>query len=76
VVERRNIDPLKVAGGLWQLSRERYPAASETDLAEVLENKTDRRRGKRRQLKIGGWRLLAKPIPRTGAIALNRRRSS
>jgi hypothetical protein len=43
--QRRNIDPLKVAGGLWQQSRERYPAASETDLAEVLENKTDRRRG-------------------------------
>jgi len=41
----RNIDPLKVAGGLWQQSRERYPAASETDLAEVLESKTDRRRG-------------------------------
>jgi hypothetical protein len=43
--QRRKIDAHKVAGGLWQQSREHYPAASETDLAEVLENKTDRRRG-------------------------------
>ena len=33
--QERNIDPLKVASGLWQQSRQEYPAAAEADLPEI-----------------------------------------
>ena len=38
--EERNIEPLKVAGGLWQQSRERYPASVSTAHSESFELKT------------------------------------
>ena len=42
VAGRRNIDPLKVASGLWQESRERYRAASEAALSrDAPEGSTD-----------------------------------
>jgi hypothetical protein len=36
--QERNIDPLVVARGLWQQSRERYPAAAEADLPKCVEH--------------------------------------
>jgi hypothetical protein len=39
--QERNIDPLKVARGLWQRSRERYRAAGEAALSEPPEAPTD-----------------------------------
>ena len=43
--QEHNIDPLKIASGLWQQSwqqsRERYPAAQEADLPKVPEEKAD-----------------------------------
>ena len=39
--QERNIDPLKIASGLWQKSRERYPAAREGALSESSEVPTD-----------------------------------
>ena len=38
--QERNIDPLKVASSLWQQSRERYPAASETSTDRASESTT------------------------------------
>jgi DNA recombination protein Rad52 len=35
--QERTIDPLKVAGGLWQKSRERYSGTLKTDLSKSLE---------------------------------------
>ena len=37
----RNIDPLKIASGLWQQSRKRNPAARDADLPESSEDRTD-----------------------------------
>ena len=36
--QEHNIDPLKIANGLWQQSRERYPAAGGAALPELPEN--------------------------------------
>ena len=36
--QEHNIDPLKIASGLWQQSRERYPAAGGAALPELPEN--------------------------------------
>ena len=41
--QERKIDPLRVAGRLWQRSRARYPIAGETDLPELPGDGTDRR---------------------------------
>ena len=38
--QERNIDPLKVAGGLWQTSRERYPEALQADTSKSVQFKT------------------------------------
>ena len=35
--QERKIDPLKVAGGLWQKSREGYSGTLKTDLSKSLE---------------------------------------
>jgi DNA recombination protein Rad52 len=43
--QERNIDPLKIAGSLWQQSRERYPTARQAGLAEFLEDKGEERQG-------------------------------
>jgi Rad52/22 family double-strand break repair protein len=43
--QERNIDPVKIASGLWQQSRQRYPAAREADLPESSEDRTDGRPG-------------------------------
>ena len=39
--QQRNIDPLKIASGLWQQSRQRYPAIREADLPESSADRTD-----------------------------------
>ena len=39
--QERNIDPLKIASGLWQQSRQRYPATREADLPESSADRTD-----------------------------------
>ena len=38
--QERNIDPLKIASGLWQQSRQRHPAR-EADVPESSENRAD-----------------------------------
>ena len=44
--QERNIDPRIVANGLWQQSRERYPALREADdRSEVLEDRARQRQG-------------------------------
>jgi hypothetical protein len=40
--QERNIDPLKVAHGLWQESRERYPTARQAGLSESPEIPDDK----------------------------------
>jgi DNA recombination protein Rad52 len=40
--QERNIDPLKVAGDLWQQSRERYPAANEAASSESADLRPNR----------------------------------
>ena len=39
--QEKNIDPVKIASGLWQLSRQRYPAARDADLSESSEDRTN-----------------------------------
>jgi hypothetical protein len=38
--QERNIDPVKIASGLWQQSRQRYPAARDADLSESSVDRT------------------------------------
>jgi hypothetical protein len=39
--QERNIDPVKIASGFWQQSRQRYPTARDADLSESSEDRTD-----------------------------------
>ena len=54
--QERNIDPLKIANGLWQQSRERYPAAGGAALPELPENGGGRGQSDTTQVSDGGSR--------------------
>ena len=65
--QEHNIDPLKIANGLWQQSRERYPAAGGAALPELPEDGGGRGQSDTTQVSDGG--------SRSGVAAANSRSS-